>query len=394
MISLFHKVLTASANVTVPVPPVVPPPSAVPPAPQSAVEFPLGWLLGHATPAIQYRAICDVARLPRSPGDAVSALPYASRSALMLAAMQSGDGTWSHSMLGVPAGKGGRLEGVGTVNAVRRLLECGWDRESPPLVRARRILFRLLAEDEDPAYLFEFAKAAGGDEELIRFHRQLLREAAASALAQAGYELDPRLRGAARRMIERIADYLRSPLAQKPWVRVGNKQVLAPEASPPSFHALVMLAYMPQFRSEYHDAMDRLYQHLTQPQPRQEPVQLCGQGKLVAVPHLILGDLLPHRNAADEDVPLAITWLELMARLGFLRRNENWSRLFERFLDDRDSLGVWHPHKGSAVPRGRSPFSWPVFPLEEGESEEERLTDVTFRLGLIARLTGRAIEVV
>ena len=393
MIPLFHMALTASANVTVPVPPVVPPTAAVPAAPTSAVEFPLGWLLGHATPAVQYRAICDVAKLPRSPGDAVSALPYASRTALMLAATQASDGTWGRSMLGVPSGKAGRLDGVGTVNAVRRLLECGWDRESPPIARARRILFRLLAEDEDPAWLFEFRQAAGGDEELIRFYRQHLREAAAAALAQAGYELDPRLRGAARRTIERIGDYLRSPLAQKPWVRVGNKQVLPPEASPPSFHALVMLAYMPQFRSEYHDAMDRIYQHLMQPQPRQEAIQLCGQGKLVPVPHYVLGDLLPHRNAADEDVPQAITWLELMARLGFLRRNENWGKLFERFLDDRDANGVWHPHKGSAMTRSASPFSWPLFPLEEGESEQERWTDVTFRLGLIARLTGRTIEV-
>ena len=29
--------------------------------------------------------------------------------------------------------------------------------------------------------------------------------------------------------VERIAVYLRSPLAQKPWVRVGNRQVLAEE---------------------------------------------------------------------------------------------------------------------------------------------------------------------
>jgi len=33
---------------------------------------------------------------------------------------------------------------------------------------------------------------------------------------------DPRLRGAAKRIIERIGGYLRSPLAQKPFVRDGQ----------------------------------------------------------------------------------------------------------------------------------------------------------------------------
>ena len=322
--------------------------------------------------------------------DRLRALPYAHRPALMLALAQKLDGSWGQSMLAVPSARSAGFEGVGTINAVRRLLEYGWGPESPPLVRARRLLFRLLAEDDDPAYLFDFAKAKG-DEDLARRGRGILREAAAAVLAQAGYEGDPRLRGAARRIIDRLGDYLRSPLSQKPWVRVGNKQVLAAEAAPPSMYALTMLAYMPLFRTEHHEALDRLYRHLTQPMPRQESMQLCGS-KIVPQPHLVLGDLLPHRNAVDADVPAALHWLELMARLGFLRRNENWTKLFDRFLDDRDREGVWHPHKGTATPRSSSPFVWPSFPLEESAEGDDRWTDVTFRLGLIARLSGRTIE--
>jgi hypothetical protein len=138
--------------------------------------------------------------------------------------------------------------------------------------------------------------------------------------------------------------------------------------------------------------MDNLYLHLIQPQPRQELVQLCGK-RVVPVPHLMLGDPLPHRNAADADVPFALQWLELMARLGFLKRNENWSRLFERFLEDRDREGVWHPHKGMAVASTENPYAWASYPLEEQLGGEERWTDVTFRLGLIARLIGRPIEI-
>src|SRR5439155_21929316 len=121
------------------------------------------------------------------------------------------------------------------------------------------------------------------DEDMSRRARAILREAAAAALAQAGYEGDPRLRGAARRIIERVASYLRSPHAQKPFVRVGNQHVLPPEAAPPSVYALLMIAYMPLFRNEHHDAIELLYNHLTQPLPRQEPLQLCGK-KIISQP--------------------------------------------------------------------------------------------------------------
>lgn len=293
-------------------------------------------------------------------------------------------------MLTLPSTRSEHFEGVGTINAVRRLLEYGWDKDSPPLIHARRALFRLLAEDNDPDFLYELGSKAQ-DEDLVRRGRAILREAAGAALAQAGYEDDPRLRGVARRVLERITGFMRSPLSQRPWIRVGNQHVLAPEAAPPSMYALVMFAYMPLFRTEHHEAMDRLYHFLTLPLPRQEPLQLYGK-RVMSQPHLVLGDQLPNRNAADADVPSAITWLELMARLGFLKRNDNWSRLFDRFLDDRDEQGVWHPHKGSAAVRSSNPFVWTQYPLEGALSGDERWTDATFRLGLIARILGRPIE--
>ncbi len=362
-----------------------------PAPPSEPVQFPVTWLLDNASPPIQYRAITDVAKLGGRAAEAAAKLPYTYPPAILLALTQSADGVWNHCMLGIPSARAERFEGVGTINAVRRLLEYGWDRESPPLMHARRILFRLLAEDSDPAYLFELAGKGTPDAETIIRGRALLREAAASALAEAGYESDPRVRGAARRIMQRVTNYLRSPLAEKPFIRIGNQHALAPEASPPSFYVLQMLAHMPLFRSENYELMELLYAHLTQPQPRTEPVMMIGK-RAVAAPHLVMGDMLPHRNAADSDVPFALVWLELMARLGFLRRNDGWHKLFERFLDDRDEHGVWHPHKGMAAPRSANPVVWPSYPLEVSLAGEERWSDATFRLGLIARIAGRQIE--
>ena len=366
---------------------------APPPPPPAPVEFPLGWILDNAALPIQYRAIIEVAKLGGQLPSSYANTPYFHRPAVEIAVRQSYDGTWNNSMLSLPS-KGG-IESIGTVNAVRRLLEYAWDKDSPALYQARRVLFRLLAEDEDPAQLYEFQAKPGKshEPETAAHYRQLLREAAGATLAQAGFESDPRVRGIARRTLGRILDYLDSPLAQKPWVRVGNAQVLAAEASPPSLYALQMLAHMPLFRSENYTAMETLYEYLTRPLPRQEAVQMVGK-KLMPVPLLVLGDMLPHRNAVDADVPMALAWLETIARLGFLRRNDNWCKLFERFIDDCDRDGIWHPHKGMATPRTSNPFVWPFFPLEQAAGGEERWTDVTFRIGLIARIAGRTIDVV
>jgi len=363
----------------------------------SAVKFPLGWLLEHASAPIQYRATIDVARIGSSVSPAFSFLPYTFKPAVELALAQAGDGVWNEAMLTAPPARSDGFEGVGTVHAVRRMLEYGWDKDSPPVYQARRILFRLLAEDDDPQLLFEFAPSPNAktkpEEEMRLMARQTLREAAGAALAQAGFEADPRLRGAARRTLDRMIEFLKSPVGAKPWIRIGNRQVLSPDAFAPSIYALQMLAHMPLFRSEHYEGMELLYRWLTRPLPRQEQMQVVGK-KIVPVPLLVMGDRLPHRNAVEDDVPAALAWIELMARMGFLRRNENWSKMYERFVDDCGRDGVWHPHKGLAMPRSSNPWVWSSYPLEPSRAGDERWADMTFRIGLIARLSGRPIDLI
>ena len=166
-----------------------------PPGTGESITYPLGWILDNASGPIKYRSVTEIARASETTIREMAWLPYAHRPALRIALTQSADGIWNSSMLTVPK-QGADVAGAGTIIAVRRLLEYGWDRESPPLSHARRALFRLLAEDNDPAYLYELG-AKSKDDDSIRRGRMQLREAAAAALAQAGYEADPRLRGAA-----------------------------------------------------------------------------------------------------------------------------------------------------------------------------------------------------
>lgn len=368
------------------------PQAPTPPEPAPEVKVPLSWLLEHAAPPIKYRALTEIAALPASSAADFEAMHLAYPPALRLALGHAWDGSGAGGMLAVPTEKQG-IEAAGTILAARRLLEYGWSRETPPLDRARRFLFRLLAEDEDPAFLYDLAEEYGRNDALISHGRSLLREAAGAALAQAGYEADPRLRGAAARAMDRLRDFLFSPLAENPWVGLGVSRALNEDAAPPSMHLLVMLAHMPVFRLEHHDTMEELFAYLSRPMPKWESRQHVGE-EFVPTPQLMLGDPIPHKPAMGADLPGALLWLETMARLGFLQRHEAWSKLLDRFLDERDRHGVWRGGRAGSVPPAPDQASvWPVYPLEATQEEETRWTDITFRLALIAVQAGRPLEI-
>jgi len=364
-------------------PPPPPPKPVLPEMPTSPIRVPVRWLMREATGAVQYRAIVELGKLKLAAEAQLVA--YTQASAIRCAVTMHLDGTWGGRLFPLP----GAAPQSATFSAFRHLLECGWDRDSPPLAISRRFLFRLLAMDEDPALLYELAEEAMGSAELAKRLRAQIRVEAAALLAQAGYERDPRVRGAAIRATQKVMDYLRSPLAAKPWIRVGNKQVLASEASPPTMGFLRMVAFMPELRTEYHMGMELLGRHLMQPEPRQEPVQQI-EGMLVPVRKAVLGDRLPHRNALEADVPAALHWLEIMVRLGVFKRHEPWIKMFERFVESADRHGVWHPMKGDAMPATTAPELIGWFPLEDVTTEgEQRWSDVTLRVSLIAKLIGR-----
>ncbi|HEU4564786.1 MAG TPA: hypothetical protein VFS05_09065 [Gemmatimonadaceae bacterium] len=354
------------------------------------LRFPVGWLLERAAPPIQYRAAVDVAGLTVESAK-LSVLPHSYPPALALAVRQGSDGTWNRAMLAPPASRGDPFDSVGTVPALRRLLEYGWEVDSPPILHARRPLFRLLAEDADPAFAYELAPADRGDVEGARRARTTLREAAAAALAQAGHEKDPRVRGAAARIARRLEAFLGSPLAESPFVRAGGAQVLHDEACPPTLHSLLMLAHMPLFQREWAELLDALASYLGRPAPRHAPAVLAGR-VVVPMPHVVLGDPLAGAATAEGDLPFTLAWLELVARLGLLRQGTAWSAAFERLLDECDAEGVWRPRKGESVSRSTDPFVWPSWTLEGQLSGDARYTDVTFRLGLIGRLAGWQVE--
>ena len=99
-------------------------------------------------------------------------------------------------------------------------------------------------------------------------------------------------------------------------------------------------------------------------------------------------------GAVLSTVTVLVAWLELAARLGFLKRHEPWAQVYTRLLEQCDESFVWRVRRGVTGTRAGNPFVWPTFPLVPNATADDQAADVTFRLGLIARFSGRPLEFV
>ena len=359
-------------------------------------RIPLGWLLEHGDETVRDRTLRELAPPDFKSPEALDAAQVAvteSKLALAVVKKQKNDGVWAGNLLGLaPSAKDG-IKDVGTIPQYRRLLQLDWPRAGRPFRLADRILFRLLSRDEDPALLFEFQKLVKAEPAAMEWARGTMREAAAAALAEAGYGEDPRLRGAAHKIASNISQFLRSPIAEKPFVKAGKTLALHPEASPPTWYSVAMIAALPSLRRERAGFAERLGHYLAQPAPKKAFVVQLGK-KAVKPQHLLLGDPIDaDGKGVPQDLPLALHYIELLARMGALEWAPVASKVLGRLLKDVDQRGVWAPKgiRSQPKPGNRITYHyWPVQP--EDRRPESREIDVTFRLALIAKLLGWELE--
>lgn len=239
-------------------------------------RVPLAWLLENGCEGIQLRTAREIA----SPGYPVppelEARAAESRVVTDVTRRQADSGIWGGNLLGiVPSAREGIKE-PGTIPQYRRLIQLGYPRTGRAFKLSDRVLFRLLSRDEDPTLFFELQKVAADSEAAAEWVRDRNREAATAALAENGHTEDPRVRGSAHKIASAVSAFLRSPLADKPWARVAGKTVLHPEAHPPTWYSLAMIASMPGLQRERGGFVERLGQYLSSPAPRKEFALVVG----------------------------------------------------------------------------------------------------------------------
>lgn len=352
-------------------------------------HIPFTWLMLHGCPAVRYRTLTEL--FPGSyPAEAEAIRGELENYApgRQIVRKQKDSGVWGANLLGVSPNKSAGIKDVGTMPQYLRLVELRWGHESRPLKLASRVLFRLLSRDADPKLLFEFAKYAWAEPGVEPWVREMCREAAAAALAQSGFDEDPRVRGAAHSSATQVSSFLRGELTAQPLIRAGGHWILHPQARPPTVFTVALLAHLPAVQRERAGLVERLGAYLAA-QPTNRPFGVrCGKKILKPTPVLLGDPIKVSASGQTDDLPFALYWLELLARLGVLGTSTAAPRLWARLVKESDD-GVWRPKNLRAIPRRVSPWSYHMFPLEgDAKTVEKRQVDVTFRMALIARLAG------
>ena len=354
------------------------------------------WLRTHASTPIRLRTLTEILPPEAVDRNEVAAL----RSELLqykgvteVIKKQRGNGVWASNILGLGPSKSLGIKDIGTVSQYRRLLELGVPATDGALRLTNRLFYRLLSRDADPKLLFEHQKAAKTNPDLVIWARASMHEAAAAALAHAGLVEDPRVRGAAQHVIDSLSHFLKSDAATKPTVKKGLRHILNPDAHPPSIYSVALLAYMPNFQREQASFIERLQEFLAQPAPKKSFVILVGK-KSYKPTTQILGDPLQNDSAGrPTDLPFALHWIELLARLNWLRASPSAQRALARLLKDCDDDGVWTAKGLRSFPKSPTGLTAFTFPLERSDKKHEaRRADVTFRLAHIAKLAGLELE--
>jgi hypothetical protein len=120
-------------------------------------------------------------------------------------------------------------------------------------------------------------------------------------------------------------------------------------------------------------------------------------GKRTVKPqHLLLGDPIEaDTKGMPADIPLALHYIELLARMGALPWAPVATKVLSRLLKDCDDNGIWHPKNLRSQPKALNKITYHYYPLHlEAKTTEGKEVDVTFRLALIARLLGWSLEYV
>jgi hypothetical protein len=308
---------------------------------------------------------------------------------------QKDTGAWAGNLLGLAASTATGIKDVGTVPQYRRLLQMGYPRDGRPFKLADRLLFRILSRDTDPTLLFEYQKAVKASPATEEWFRDYLREGATAALAEAGYMEDPRIRGSAHKIASAISTFLRGPLAEKPLTKAGKSTILHPDAHPPTWYTLAMVAAMPNLQRERAGFTERLGQFLGMPAPKKSFNIPVGKKTMKSDTVLLGCPIVADAKGHPKDIPLALHFIELMARIGSVQASPTAMKVLARLYSECDEHGVWHPHNLRVRPTAGHNITHHIWPLQdEVKSVEGRAVDVTFRLALFARFMGLVLETV
>jgi hypothetical protein len=174
---------------------------------------PTEFLLANGSPPVVYRFLSEVLGVPETDPRLLKAreslLVY--KPAVKLARLQRKDGSWGGaiSMGGAPKPY------VSTEYCLTMLFEYGWDKGSPQVRKAAKVLKTFLSEKRD-LNLYEYQSQVKADDLRQRYYRWFLRIVALGLLLRSGYGNDEKVLSTLLGLVERVGQFVDNPVSKHP----------------------------------------------------------------------------------------------------------------------------------------------------------------------------------
>jgi hypothetical protein len=183
---------------------------------------PTPWLLANGGAPIRYRVLTELLDRGKDDPEVQKARQDCQTygPGLQLQRKQRKDGTWGGK---IHAGDPRKFE-LSLENALLKLFEYGWHRESKPVQQAARVLRPFLTGKRDLKF-HEFARVVKADERREQYYRWFLRILALGLLVRAGY-FDERCRAGVLDLLEHASAFVDDPVSRSPTEEIGASHPL------------------------------------------------------------------------------------------------------------------------------------------------------------------------
>lgn len=309
---------------------------------------PIPWLVDTACAPLRYRALTELLGRSREDADVQAArqaaLAYAP--ALQLQRKQRKDGTWGGV---IHAGDPRRFQ-LSLENALCKLFEYGWGRETKPVRAAAKTLRQFLTAKKDLKF-FEFAKLVKADTRRERYYRWFLRTLALGLLVRGGY-LDERTRSGVLELLELTSGFVDDPVSRNPTEEIGaSHPLIRSEAWKNGYAFLPDLYILRVFSSSpwllqgemAKMRLKKIFDYLLSPTYQQIAPDLglvrTGKGSFIKGHGIRLYPLDHYHKHGNMDELLV--YLELFARLGLINRYPLLMTHLEWLQSQQGKDGKW-----------------------------------------------------
>lgn len=174
---------------------------------------PTEFLLENGSPPLVFRLLTEILSVPetdlrlQNARRAVAAYPPA----VKIARLQRKDGSWG----GTITMAGSTKPFLSTEFCLIMLFEYGWDRNSPQVKKAAKLLKTFLTDKRDLA-LYEYQSQVKADDLRQKYYRWFLRIVSLGLLMRAGYGTDERVLAGLLGLVERVGRFVDNPISKHP----------------------------------------------------------------------------------------------------------------------------------------------------------------------------------